>query len=39
MIDEKDLEVIPQSEMEALKGGRWQYIAELGKYIWVPDLR
>ena len=28
MIDEKDLEVISQSEMEALKGGYWVYIEE-----------
>lgn len=25
MIDEKDVEVIPQEEMESLKGGYWVY--------------
>lgn len=39
MIDEKDLEVIPHSEMEALKGGIWLYIEETGDYIWIPDVR
>lgn len=39
MIDEKDVEVIPQEEMESLKGGKWVYVEELGKYVWIPDVR
>lgn len=39
MIDEKDVEVIPQEEMESLKGGDWVYIEEYDEYIWLPDVR